>query len=60
VKGVTLVGPIPAEIQLTTVYSAALATQAAQPEAAKAFLAAIVGPPGRWAVEVAGMEPVAK
>jgi molybdate transport system substrate-binding protein len=58
VKGVTLVGPLPAEIQLTTVYSAALAAQPAEPQAAKAFLAAIGGAAGRAAAEAAGMDPV--
>jgi molybdate transport system substrate-binding protein len=58
VKGVTLVGPLPAEIQLTTTYSAALAAQPASPEAARAFLAAIGGPPGRAAAEAAGMDSV--
>ena len=58
VKGVTLIGPLPAEIQLTTVYSAALAAQPAQPEAAKAFLAAIGGAAGRAAVQAVGMDPV--
>lgn len=58
VKGVTLVGPLPAEIQLITTYSAALAASPASPEAAKAFLAAIGGAPGRAAAEAAGMDPV--
>jgi len=58
VKGVTLVGPLPAEIQLTTVYSAAAVANPASPEAAKAFLAAIGGAPGRAAAEAAGMDPV--
>jgi len=57
VKGVTLVGPLPAEIQLTTTYSAALAAAPANAEAAKAFLAAIAGPAGRAAAVAAGMDP---
>jgi molybdate transport system substrate-binding protein len=58
VKGVTLVGPLPAEIQLVTTYSAALAAAPASPEAAKAFMAAIGGASGRAAAEAAGMDPV--
>jgi molybdate transport system substrate-binding protein len=58
VKGVTLVGPLPAEIQLTTTYSAALSAGAAQADAAKAFLAAVAGPLGKAAAEAVGMDPV--
>lgn len=57
VKGVTLVGPLPAEIQLITTYSAALSTGAAADSPARAFLAAISGPAGRAAVESIGMDP---
>jgi molybdate transport system substrate-binding protein len=57
VKGVTLVGPLPADIQLITTYSAALSTAAAADSPAKAFLAAISGPAGRAAVESIGMDP---
>ncbi|MGL4240630.1 MAG: substrate-binding domain-containing protein [Beijerinckiaceae bacterium] len=57
VKGVILVGPLPAEIQLTTTYSAALSASPAQPEAAKAFLAAVAGPLGKAAAEAVGMDP---
>ncbi len=57
VKGVTLVGPLPAEIQLITTYSAALSAGAANPEAAKAFLAAVAGPLGKAAAQAQGMDP---
>jgi len=57
VKGVTLIGPLPADIQLISTYSAALSTGAAADSPAKAFLAAISGPAGRAAVESIGMDP---
>ena len=38
VKGVTLVGPLPKELQKITIYSAGLATKATAPEAARAFV----------------------
>jgi molybdate transport system substrate-binding protein len=60
VKGVTLIGPLPAPIQLVTTYSAALSASAAAPEEAKAFMAAVGGPAGRAAAEAAGMDPVAR
>jgi molybdate transport system substrate-binding protein len=57
VKGVVLIGPLPAEIQLVTVYSAALSSGPVS-DAAKAFMAAVAGPAGRAATEKAGMDPV--
>src|SRR6267143_4617703 len=38
VKGVTLVGPLPGDLQKVTIYSAGLAAKAATPEAARAFI----------------------
>jgi molybdate transport system substrate-binding protein len=58
VKGVTLVGPLPAEIQLITTYSAALSANPAAPEAAKALMAALAGPHGKAAAEAVGMDAV--
>jgi molybdate transport system substrate-binding protein len=43
VKGVTLVGPLPAEIQLITTYSAGLSADAREPAVARAFLAHMTG-----------------
>jgi molybdate transport system substrate-binding protein len=56
VKGVTLIGPLPSEIQLVTVYSAALSTGLVT-DAAKAFMITLAGPTGREATLKAGMEP---
>jgi molybdate transport system substrate-binding protein len=56
VKGVTLIGPLPAEIQLTTTYSAALSTSAVGSDVAKGFIALMSGEPGRRAVEAVGMD----
>jgi molybdate transport system substrate-binding protein len=56
VKGVTLIGPLPAEIQLTTTYSAALSTSAVGSDVAKGFLLLMNGEPGRKAVEALGMD----
>jgi molybdate transport system substrate-binding protein len=38
-SGLELVGPLPAEIQLTTVYGAAVTTASDAPDAGKAFIA---------------------
>jgi molybdate transport system substrate-binding protein len=57
VKGVTLVGPLPADIQLISTYTAAL--PAGTPgEAARAFMAALGGAQGAAAARAAGMDPV--
>jgi molybdate transport system substrate-binding protein len=58
VKGVVLVGPLPAEIQLTTTYSASLGAAAQANEPARAFMALLGGASGRAAAEAAGMDPV--
>jgi molybdate transport system substrate-binding protein len=57
VKGVTLVGPLPAEIQNYTVYAAALGAQAKESDAAKALLKALSGPAAAEVLKSKGMEP---
>src|SRR5437667_8909086 len=44
VKGVTLVGPLPKELQKVTVYSAGLVTRATAPDAGRAFIAFVARP----------------
>src|SRR5438270_525544 len=44
VKGVVLVGPLPAEIQNYTVYAAAIGAQAKESDAAKALLKTLTSP----------------
>jgi molybdate transport system substrate-binding protein len=50
-NGLDLAGPLPAEIQLTTIYGAAVTTASAAPEAAAAFIAFMRDPAHRvaWA-----------
>ncbi len=57
VKGATLVGPLPAEIQSYTVYTGGLAAAGTRPEAAKAFLAFLAGDVARRILAEKGMEP---
>ena len=57
--GVKVAGTLPAEIQLPTIYSAAVVTNAASADAARAFIRALAGADGRAALKKAGLEPVA-
>jgi molybdate transport system substrate-binding protein len=56
VKGVTLVGPLPAEVQNTTVYAAGIGTDAKDATAAKALIAFIAGPASAPILKLKGME----
>ncbi len=58
VKGVVLVGPLPAEIQSISTYSASLSPAGAASDAAKGLMAALAGPQGKAAAEAAGMDAV--
>jgi molybdate transport system substrate-binding protein len=57
VPGVTLVGPLPAEIQSETVYAGAVGTASASPDSARALLAALAGPAARSVLIDKGMTP---
>jgi molybdate transport system substrate-binding protein len=57
VKGVTLVGPLPAEIQNYTVYAAGVGAHAKESDAAKALLKALTSPAAAEVLKSKGMEP---
>jgi molybdate transport system substrate-binding protein len=56
VKGVKLVGPLPAEIQNYTTYAAAVGKDAKQPDAASAMLKLLAGPAAEPVLKARGME----
>jgi molybdate transport system substrate-binding protein len=56
VKGVKLVGPLPAEIQNYTVYAAAVGAQAREEAAAQAMLKLLAGPEAEPVLKARGME----
>jgi molybdate transport system substrate-binding protein len=56
VKGVVLVGPLPAEIQNSTVYAVGLSTSAQDPSAAKALIDHLAGPAAEPILKAKGME----
>ena len=57
-KGIQYLGPLPAELQNYTVYSAAVHVSAANVEAAKALLAALRSPSTQAVIRASGMEPI--
>ena len=56
VKGVRLVGPLPAALQNVTIYAAGLAAAAQEPAAAKALLAHLAAPSAAAVLQAKGME----
>jgi molybdate transport system substrate-binding protein len=56
VKGIHLVGPLPAEIQNYTTYAAAPAAQAQHPDAAQALIRLLTGPEAAAVLKERGME----
>jgi molybdate transport system substrate-binding protein len=57
---VSVAGTLPADIQLPTIYSAAIVANAVSPDAARDFIRALAGPGGREAITKAGLEAVAR
>jgi len=58
VQGIQFLGPLPEELQSYTIYAAAAHSQAAQPEAAQAFLMTLRQPETAVVVRQSGMEPM--
>lgn len=57
VGGITVAGPLPAEIQITTVFSAGIPVQTTQADAVRAMLAHMTAPQAAEAKRRQGMEP---
>jgi molybdate transport system substrate-binding protein len=56
VDGIEIVGPLPADIQTTTIFTAGVSTHSAHPDGARAFLAHLVSPETRAVKQQLGME----
>jgi molybdate transport system substrate-binding protein len=59
VPGIDYVGPLPADAQLTTTFSAGIASHAASPDVARAFIAFLASPAAAATITKTGMEPMA-
>jgi len=57
VQGITLLGPLPAAIQITTTFTAGVGANAAQPEAARALIAFMASSEAADAKRRQGMDP---
>jgi len=57
VEGIDIVGLLPAEVQLITEFSAALVSDARQPEAGRALLRFLSSPANAGAIEATGLQP---
>jgi molybdate transport system substrate-binding protein len=56
VVGIDIVGPLPADIQTITIFTAGVSTRAAHPDGARAYVAHLVSPETQAAKEKLGME----
>jgi molybdate transport system substrate-binding protein len=58
VAGIDIVGPLPAELQKITVFSAGIASASKEPEAAKGLIEFLTSPAARPEIVKSGMEPI--
>jgi len=58
ISGITIVGPLPPELQKITVFSAGVAAEAKEPDAAKALIAYLASPAAAPVVAKTGLEPI--
>lgn len=58
IQGIDFVGTLPAEVQRVTVFSAGVATAAANPDAARALIAYLSSPEAASAIRRSGLEPM--
>jgi molybdate transport system substrate-binding protein len=59
VKGIEIVGPLPPELQVVTIFSAGIAVGAKDANAARGLIAFLASPAAAGAIEKSGMEPIA-
>lgn len=59
VEGIDIVGPLPAELQQITIFSAGIATVSKEPDAGKALIKFLGSPAARAELVKSGMDPIA-
>jgi molybdate transport system substrate-binding protein len=58
VQGIEIIGPLPAELQKVTVFSAGIAAASKEPEAGKTLIRFLTSPAASAAIVKSGMEPI--
>jgi molybdate transport system substrate-binding protein len=58
VQGIDIVGPLPADLQQVTIFSAGIATVSKEPDAGKALIAFLASPAARDVIVKSGLEPI--
>jgi molybdate transport system substrate-binding protein len=58
IAGIDLVGPLPAELQKITIFSAGIVVGAREPDAARALIAFLASPTAAAAIRDSGLEPM--
>jgi molybdate transport system substrate-binding protein len=58
VQGIDYVGPLPAEVQRVTVFTAAVAAGAKNPDAAQALIEFLASPRGKEVMAKSGLDPI--
>jgi molybdate transport system substrate-binding protein len=58
VEGIDIIGPLPAELQQITVFSAGIATVSKEPDAGKALIKFLASPAARAELVKSGMDPI--
>jgi molybdate transport system substrate-binding protein len=57
VPGIDVVGPLPPELQVMTVFAASVSSSAKEPEAARALIAFLAAPAAQTVMKAKGLEP---
>ena len=60
IEGLDIVGPLPAELQRVTVFSAGIAAKAQEPEAARALVACLSASEAAPAIKKSGLDPISR
>jgi molybdate transport system substrate-binding protein len=58
VQGIDIVGPLPADLQQVTIFSAGIATVSKEPDAGKALITFLASPDARDVIIKSGLEPI--
>src|ERR1700756_1314123 len=58
VEGIDIIGPLPAELQQITIFSAGIATVSKEPDAGKALIKFLASPAARAELVKSGMDPI--